>query len=301
MTEETKINYVICADIGGSHITAAMIDLRNWSIVDGSYTRMIVNSKGSKADVLSTWIAALKNTSVGSGQSAQHIALAMPGPFDYENGISYITGLNKYEAIYGLNIKQYISEEMGLEPKNIRFRNDAEATIAGEAMAGAGVGFENVMGVTLGTGFGSAQYRDGQTKDLNLGGQSFKDSIADNYLSTRWFLKRYYELTGLSVVGVHELAELAPISQTSKGIFKEFAVNMSDLLMDPVFLLKPDVLILCGNIAKASGLFLPQLWKRLNITIKLAQLGETAALIGAAALFDSVQVNGELNQLKSAR
>jgi len=43
--------------------------------------------------------------------------------------------------------------------------------------------------------------------------------------------------------------------------------------------------LICGNIAKAHKLFLPQLNRRLNIEIRLAELGEEAAMIGAAALF----------------
>jgi glucokinase len=210
----------------------------------------------------------------------------MPGPFDYKNGISYIKGLNKYEALYDVNIKQHFAALLNLSPREIRFRNDAEATIAGEVLSGAAKHLDNVIGVTLGTGFGSAYCQEQVTKDLNLGGDLFKDSIADDYLSTRWFLTRYQELTGISLTGVKELATIAEVSLTAKQIFEEFAMNMSVFLTKPLNWFKPQALMLGGNIAKASALFLTSLKLRLaGTTIILAELGEQAALIGAAALF----------------
>ena len=111
----------------------------------------------------------------------------MPGPFDYENGISLIKGLNKCEVLYGMDIKQCFARFLNLEPHLIRFRNDAESTIAGEVLAGAGQGSQRVFGVTLGTGFGSTYSENNITENINLGANAFKESIADDYLSTRWF------------------------------------------------------------------------------------------------------------------
>ena len=34
--------------------------------------------------------------------------MAIPGPFDYENGISRMQGLNKYDAIYGIPLEREI-------------------------------------------------------------------------------------------------------------------------------------------------------------------------------------------------
>jgi glucokinase len=278
-------NYVISADIGGSHITAAICNAQNHTVMEPTILRAELNSKSNAAHILSVWCNTLKTVMESVKIPISGLALAMPGPFDYQNGISYIKGLDKYEALYGMDIKQYLADFLQLEPSLIRFRNDAEATIAGEVIAGAGKKYKNVMGVTLGTGFGSAHFEFDEAIDLNLGSEPFKNSIADDYLSTRWFLKRYYDMTGISITGVQELAEIAYTSKIAKEIFKEFAINMSNFLMEPVCQLKPEVLIICGNIARASGLFLPHLKKRLNINVQLAKLGESAALTGAAGLF----------------
>ncbi len=78
-------------------------------------------------------------------------------------------------------------------------------------------------------------------------------------------------------------------SPVARDVFKEFAVNMSDFLSLPIEQLAPEVLIICGNIAKASGFFLPYLTQKLNsIKIGFGQLDENAPLLGAAAMFDNM-------------
>jgi glucokinase len=293
--------YILCADIGGSHITTAVCDIKTNSIIEQSQLRVEINSHGSADDILTAWSNAFKQVLDNSKLSVSGLAIAMPGPFDYENGISYIKGLHKYEALYGINIKLHFADALQLNPLLIKFRNDAEATIAGECIAGAGSGAGKVMGITLGTGFGSAHSRDNFISDLNLGSLPFQDTIADDYLSTRWFVKRYHELSGQSVENVKELALLVDSDKYAGKVFDEFAINLGGFLDKHVHRLTPDVLIICGNIARASELFLPALKDQLpNTKIALAQLGEHAALIGAAALFESMKKSvANLNQEKN--
>lgn len=295
-----KTTLILTADIGGSHITAAICDLESHSILPQSITRVDVDSKGSAEYILACWESAFKQVlEKGMASSISGISIAMPGPFDYEKGISYIIGLDKYESLYGMDIKCYFSRLMDIDHQNVRFRNDAESTIAGEALKGAGKDYKRVMGVTLGTGLGSAFTENAITKDLNLGSNLYKETIADDYLSTRWFLRRYLELVGVPLTsGVKELAGLAPSNKIARDIFMEFAINMNEFLSGPVVRFDPEVLIICGNIAKASQFFLPYLTKELNsISIKVAQLGEYAPLIGAAAMFDNLSSTASLNSV----
>jgi glucokinase len=282
--------YILTADIGGSHITVGICDLRNYTILKEYTISIEVDSKGTAGNILNLWASAFQQVLKKTSLTVSGLSVAIPGPFDYEKGISCIRGLNKYESLYGMDIKQYLADLLKFDPQLVRFRNDAESTIAGEVLTGAGKDDQRVMGVTLGTGFGSAYSENKITKDINLGSDPYKETIADDYLSTRWFLKRYKELTGMSLTGgVRELSELAEENTIAQGIFKEFASNMSEFLSGPVKQLNPEVLIICGNIAKAFRFFLPYLTGALNsITIKLAQLDENAPLIGAAAVFDNM-------------
>jgi len=287
MVQRNESHYILTADIGGTHITAGIYNSLTQNIEPGTLRRADVYSKGSADHILGIWSTLIEGMTDQPLYPVSGFALSVPGPFDYENGICYIKGLNKYDALYGANIRNYLADVVQLHPSRVRFRNDAESTIAGEVVCGAGAGATNVLGVTLGTGFGSAVHTNGQTIDLNLGSEPFKTTIADDFLSTRWFVKEYYELTGLSITGVSDLASLAAESSLIRSIFKQFAINMSDVLMQPIFDQQPELLLICGNIARASSYFLPALKSRLSsVEIRVAQLGELAALIGAANGFD---------------
>lgn len=286
--EQLPGHFILTADIGGSHITTGLYNPKTGFVVPESIIRAEVNSKGAADEILSAWVGALQSVLAKADAPVNALALAMPGPFGYGDGISYIKGLSKYESIYGMNIRKHLARKLDLDGRQIMFRNDAESTIAGEVLAGAGKDYNRVIGITLGTGFGSAFSNSKQTVDLNLGSDAYKETIADDYFSTRWFVKRYQQVKGKSLDGgVKQLAECAENDAQCREIFEEFANSLASFLLKPVADTQAEVLVICGNIARASKFFLPQLKRQLaHIAIELAQLGENAALIGAAAVFE---------------
>ena len=286
--------FVLTADIGGSHITTAICNTLSNTIVPESMARVSISSKDTAENIFAAWNKCFRASLAGFQPGVSSLGIAMPGPFDYENGISYITGLDKFDAIYGLDIRRQLAISLGFDAAAIQFRNDAEAAVAGEVWAHFGKYYQNIVGITLGTGFGSAHYKAGITKDVNWGSFAFKDSIADDHFSTRWFLKRYMEISGIRLSEVKQLAELALTAPQALAVFDEFTLNLGDFLEKQFTSLHPQALVICGNIAKASAFFLPGLKARFkNIQIELAILGEDAPLFGVASLFQGgVKVKG---------
>lgn len=288
-------NFVAAADIGGSHITVRFIEIDRLT-AEESVVRLKVNSKADKETILSTWIQAFEQLSQNTGIKIEKIAFAMPGPFDYSEGISLIQGVDKYESLYGENIRKTFSDHFDIEPNKVVFRNDAEAFLQGEVLLG-GYNLEDcVLGFTLGTGFGSAYSRNGYTCDLVAGLSPFKDSIADDYLSTRWFRKKSLELLGEDM----EVKELAVRAEEGNklvlGIFDEFAQNFCDVVAPKVEDHEAAYIIIGGNIAKAHTYFLPKIYQLFNasglaVNIKLAQASEYAAMVGSAYFFQTKVIN----------
>ncbi|GCC51633.1 ROK family protein [Chryseotalea sanaruensis] len=282
--------HVLGVDIGGSHLTAALIDMESNELLQPSYVRIRVNSKGSAYEILNTWCEAIESIFEKFPQASLKVGFAMPGPFDYERGISKITGLDKYEALYDLPVKEFLAGRLKIEMDNIRMMNDAACFLKGEVAAGAGIGYQHVIGLTLGTGTGTATYHNGITKDANLGPSPFMDSIADNYFSTRWFVNQYYQRSGKQVKDVKELLTLHSSDMHVSQLFADFTSNMTLFLKDFIQKENPELIIMGGNISQAASLFLPQVMANLSqhgiaVTIVCAALGEEAALLGAANLF----------------
>lgn len=286
---------ILGVDIGGSHITAALVELKSRSILTNSLVRTEITASATKEEIIADWSNAIVAAFESCDQEVGKIGIAMPGPVDYENGICLIKGQDKYEALYGLNIKELLADQLGIDPKDILMMNDAACFLQGEIFGGAGYGFDHVVGLTLGTGLGTATYHDGIAVDADLWNLSFKDSYAEAYLSTRWFINRYHELYSVQVNNVKELVAHAVIHRNME-IFKEFGTHLAGFLVAFLGRRPADLVVIGGNIAKSFSLFESVLKKEFlnqfpGVQIKEAKLGESAALIGAASLWFDLSID----------
>ena len=151
------------ADIGGSHISCAAIDMENKTIIRNSFAEADVDNKGPKEQIIESWASALRGTldSVDV-QSLAGIGFAMPGPFNYETGVAMFERVEKYESFYGFDVGKAIRDSLGFpDDLPVRFMNDATAFAVGEAWMGSAKDVSRSMSITLGTGFGSAFIEQG--------------------------------------------------------------------------------------------------------------------------------------------
>jgi glucokinase len=282
---------IVGIDIGGSHLTAAITDLKAGRVVVESRNRGAVNSLGSSEDIIRQWSDTIRKTLNDHKGESVKIGVAMPGPFQYEAGISQIRNQNKYDALYGMNVKDLLAQAVDVPAANIRFVNDAECFLRGEAYYGAVRRFRFVLGLTLGTGLGTAWHRDGRTTDGDLWRFPFREGIAEDYCSTRWFIARYKELTGRDARDVRELSELSVNDAAARQTFVEFGENLGAFLEAVTQGNVPEAVVVGGNIARAFDLFYPSLRaalakRGLSIEIFRTELGEEAALMGAASVWN---------------
>jgi glucokinase len=294
--------YAIGADIGGSHISCAIIDLEKKAIVKETYATQQVDNKASAEDILSNWTLAIKRSlkSINNNELAG-IGFAMPGPFDYEKGLALFTHeVDKYENLHGVNVAQYMKNVLSLSSdKEARFMNDASAFAVGEAWSGKAANAQRSVSVTLGTGFGSAFIDNGlpvvEREDVPKLGcvwhLPFNSGIADDSFSTRWFIMHYAKMSGEQVPGVKEIADRVPSDHHAKQLFEEFGTNLGLFLSPWLKKFKANALVIGGNISTAYPLFGTYLERALekqtvDIDIHLSELKEDAALFGCARLFE---------------
>lgn len=287
---------IVGVDIGGSHITAGCMDVQNSRIEPGTRMRRRIRSLGTADEIVDGWSEVIAEVCGKASNSDLRLGIAMPGPFDYESGVSFIKNMNKYDSLYGMNIKDLLAQKLGMSGDNILFRNDAEAYLHGEVVFGAAKGFRRAIGVTLGTGLGSACSIESITKDVNRAVDPFLDGIAEDFISTRWFVKKYFELSGQKVEDVYELSQLA-VHPWVKDIFDQFGQNLAVFLARFARNENPEVIVIGGNIAKSWHLFGPSIQdyfdtNQIDIPLKIALLGEDAALFGAVHQFIDPPISG---------
>jgi glucokinase len=294
-------NIAIGVDIGGSHISCAAIDLLTGKILRETLTERAVNNQAQANIIIGVWSEALSGVlSKVPLEQVKGIGFAMPGPFDYLKGISYIKGVAKYENLYGLNIKDNITNSLNVPAGFlIRFMNDASSFAVGEAWAGSAAKFTRSLSITLGTGFGSAFISDRipivDGPDVPKLGCVYHipylDGIADDYFSTRWFISRYKSITGKELSGVKELAELAATDKVVRDLFTEFGDKAALFLAPWLKKFQAEILVIGGNISYAYRLFGDVFEARLKkenckCEVALSKLKEDAALMGSAYLLD---------------
>jgi len=277
---------VLGVDIGGSHITTALIDQQNGALLPGSWHRERINSHAGADEIIHSWSKVMK-LSLEAAPGVYRAGIAMPGPFDYEAGISFIKGLHKYEALYGLPVKALLAQELGIPANHIKMANDAQCFLQGELYNGAVKDQPNVTGFTLGTGFGSAIAENGVVRDLAYFNTPFLDSRAEEYFCARWIMRRYQELSGQTAKNVKAIADIAQTTPAVATLFYEFGANLGDFVatLQPV----PALVVLGGNIAQTYPLFKKGLEEKLqshnlSVTFVISALGEQAALFGAAGM-----------------
>lgn len=282
---------MIAIDIGGSHIASVHIeDIHNIDFEIEIYNSKIAHSEASREDILGTWV---KNIEYSISQHADFdskIAMAIPGPFDYNLGIVGRHPSRKFRHLEGMNIRAALLNNIK-SCKEIYFINDASSYGLGEYYYGLKEVYPKIIGITLGTGIGSAFIDQGELVEhgstVPEGGEiyclPFKDSIGDDYFSTAWFVKKC-RLSGYEVSGVKSM--IASCNPTIvKSIFEEFADNLAIFLTPLIEQFDAQAVVIGGNISKASNYFLPILsahFRASSLKIIPSHLGELATCLGAA-------------------
>jgi glucokinase len=292
----------IGVDVGGSHISSAAYMIEERKILLKTYAENKLDNTAPAEEIIAVWSQTIADTI----EKTEHldvsgIGFAMPGPFDYYNGIALFEGLNhKYESLYGLDISRKIRTSLDLpESFPVRFINDATAFAIGESIAGKAANARRCLAITLGTGFGSAFLNDKvpivSGKEVPANGMvyhlPFENGTADDYFSTRGLLGRYQALTGHELAGVKELAAKAPGDLLVQEIFQDFGTKLGLFLLPWIKTFGVEVLVIGGNISKAFHLFDHSLKAVFpeslpNLEISISELKESASIIGSAALIN---------------
>lgn len=218
------------------------------------------------------------------GQEPVAISFAFPGPADYEHGV--IGGnLPNFPAFrQGVALGPFLERQFGMP---VFINNDGNLFAYGEALAGLlpkingeleQVGntkrYRNLLGITLGTGFGAGVVTDQTllTGDNGCGGdvwlmrnKKFPHLIAEESVSIRAVLRVYGELSGhptekLTPKDVFDIAEgTAPgNADAARKSFAELG-EMAGAAIASALNIVDGLVVIGGGVSKASKYILPAL------------------------------------------
>ncbi len=288
LVEESILVY----DVGGSHVSAAICyadDYRLGSVVIGDHADC------HSADAFVDLLHSLGEQASASAAGVLGAELAMPGPFDYAAGISHMQ--HKLPYLFDVDLRQALAKRFGWLPCQVRFVNDAAAHLLGEIGAGAARGVQRAVGITLGTGIGSAFAADGHVltsgPGVPPGGEiwnlPYEGGIVEDFLSTRAIQGAYQQRTGQQRP-VSAIAAAAAGDPVAAEVFAEFGRHLGRALRILTAEFAPDVVVLGGGISRSSQLFLPVAERELqgtHLKLRTSVLLDHAALVGAGVAWRS--------------
>jgi glucokinase len=273
-------------DVGGTHATAAHIDVQTWRLT-GTPIRVGIDAHGSATDLLD----GIAGAATGTDESTW--AVAMPDPFDYVAGIGRFHGVAKFEALDGVDVRGELARRLGRAPHDLHFCNDADAFTVGEWLAGAGRGSARVVGLTLGTGVGSGWVDAGRVVDPGIpqGGRAHLLHVdglpLEESMSRRAIRTAYATATGDRAADVRDIATLARAGDSPAAAVLAHALRaLGRALAGPIRDFGADTIVVGGSMSAAWDLF--DGWFREGAgdaampPVHVAADAHTAPLVGAA-------------------
>jgi len=251
-------------DVGGSHVTAALVDPAVWRTVPGSRRRVALDADAPAKRLIATIATALATLGPLTGTRA---GVAIPGPFDYASGVGDFQGVGKFAALRGVDVGAALTGALNAPPDSFVFLNDAAAFGLGEHRCGALAGCRRGVGLTLGTGVGSAFVADGTvlTSGTGVPPQGRVDLLTirgrplEQVVGRRAILAHHHRLTGCSAGGVDvDVADLTALARAGdRGATAALyaPMNALGLALGPwLAAFEAEILVLGGGIAAALDL-----------------------------------------------
>lgn len=216
------------------------------------------------------------------------IGIGMPGFMDTQTG--EILRINNIPSFNGFSVKQAVEKRFNLTTFQ---NNDANCFALGETWFGAGKGYTNLVGVTLGTGLGGGIIINRKIHTGLVGGAGelgcvpFRGGIVEDLCSAAFFANKYNK------TGAELYKEAKNGNKDSLLVFDELARNIGELLNIVMYILAPEAFVIGGSVAKAWEFLEKPLREEVDkfpvdlisqkVDLLPAQL-DNAGLYGAAAL-----------------
>lgn len=286
-------------ELGGTHLSAALVSVPDAQLV-GPPIRAAIDAHAPARHVLDTIARTAARLSPPRG--AVVWAAAVPGPFDYLDGIARYQGVGKFDALNGVDVGAELARRVPASAGCWRFCNDADAFGAGCAVGGPLSGARRAVALTLGTGIGSAFLADGipvhdgagvpaggEVHTLWIDGAPLEDRVSGR--AVRAAYARAHDIDPADAPEVAAIAALARLGDpTAREVLREAFEALGAALAGPLADFGATDVAIGGSIVGSWDLVEPALargFARGGLVIpRTVPVGntETRTLIGAVDL-----------------
>ncbi|MGM9803295.1 MAG: ROK family protein [Muribaculaceae bacterium] len=268
-------------DLGGTNIRVGAVE--NGIIVESNTMR--TPQTDNQQVVIDALVEAIKQ--VAGTNKIEGIGIGVPSVVDWQKGIVYnVMNIPSWREVH---IKDILESIFNVP---VAVNNDANCFALGEKMFGDASCYDDVVGLTLGTGVGSGLIINGKlysgrnTAAGEVGSLPYLDSDYEHYCSSGFFVEH-------GTTGHQASIDACNNNPQALALWQEFGTHIGALIKAVLLAYDPQAIVLGGSIAKAYDLFKEPMYASLQdflyptMVQKLAIMTSrtpNVAIFGASAL-----------------
>lgn len=286
---------MVLLDVGGTFVKSAL-GIAGKGAVEGSFMSTPISSDGTAEEITEAFrnaVAGQVKRASEEGYGVEAVCAALPGPFDYNNGIFLMK--HKFAAVYGVSFREILGDVIAPETR-LAFVHDVNGALLGALSTDPSLKDGNVAMVTLGTGLGFTYAVNGEVQISETGSPAkglwnapYMGGILEEYVSRRGILRLYAEQRGVLGEG-EDVKEISLRARSGEeAALKAFALAGSHLAAGAEQLIADlgiRQIIFGGQISRSFDLMEESLLKGLpeGVNVKASSDIEGLVLVGASAL-----------------
>ncbi|MBG6190854.1 glucokinase [Arthrobacter sp. CAN_A212] len=286
-------------EVGGTHLTAALVESGTWAIDRQSLARVGLQAQGTAESLIEAIGRAADALTAAPGAVW---SVAIPGPFDYATGIGRFEHVGKFDSLNGVDVRDALMDRISPTPGMIHFLNDADAFGVGEYALGAARGHERALCITLGTGVGSTFLNHGEpvstgpavSPDGSIHHETYRGSPLERTVSRRAIRAAYAAAAGVDPATGPDVHTIAAQSRAGDDAARQVLDTAFGALGETLAVVlkrfDASILVIGGSMAGSWDLVEPAIRAGMTLEdqrladfrIEQAILPDDAALVGAA-------------------
>jgi glucokinase len=282
-----KNKKIIGIDLGATNIRGGLVSGTTLSHI---LSRRI-KSMGSVDDVMEDVIGIINEL---ISDEVVAIGIGVPSVVDIEKGIVYeVQNIPSWKEVH---LKKILEDRYHIP---VFVNNDANCFAIGEHYFGKGVGFENLIGLTIGTGLGAGIIIKNHLHAGNncgageFGMVEYLDHCFEYYASGQFF-ENVHQRNGQEVFDKAKAADPEALE-----LYGEMGIHLGNAVKMIMYTYDPSLIILGGSVRFAFPYFQKTMWRQIKtfaftqsiskLKIELSDL-ENSGILGAAGLYYDVVV-----------
>ena len=243
---------IIGVDLGGTNLRAGKVSRGQL----GPFTTAAVSSQAAEQIVCRELIDIIAGL---FDSHTEGIGVAVPSVVDAQQGIVYaVENIPSWKEVH---LKEILEHEFDVP---VSINNDANAFALGELYFGAGLGCQDLVGITVGTGLGAGIVIDGKLHDGRncgageIGCIPYRKHTLEYYCSGSG-LERIWGMSGSDLYSM-----ACEGDSRALDIFHEFGLLMGDAVTIALLCYDPQIIVIGGSVSRSFSFFQPSMMKRLQ-------------------------------------